>query len=394
MIINKKVKYLVGSSKLNSEPLKPFDEKVLSFLDSFSRELSTCNNLTDYPDLKSLSFWCRKNNFLNMKKNYASLDNKLGVGLIFHITPSNIPTNFAYSLIFGLLSGNANLVKVPSKNFKQIDIICKILKKLLSKNVSLKNKISVVKYKNNENFTRKMSSICNARVIWGGDKTINDIRSHQINERAIDLTFADRYSFCIISPNKLKKLSELDFNNLIKKFYNDTYLVDQNACSSPHLIIWLGKQDEKLKEKFWQKLYENIKTKYDLSDSAVIEKYSNLCKYAAALKNIKDIKNYSNLIYKIKLKNVNHENHLNRGKWGLFFEYELNNLNKIAKIINNKYQTVTYFGVEKSLIKDFVIKNKLKGIDRIVPIGQSLDISLLWDGRDVISTLTRGLKIQ
>ena len=100
------------------------------------------------------------------------------------------------------------------------------------------------------------------------------------------------------------------------------------------------------------------------------------------------------LIYKIKLKNVNHENHLNRGKWGLFFEYELNNLNKIAKIINNKYQTVTYFGVEKSLIKDFVINNKLKGIDRIVPIGQSLDISLLWDGRDVISTLTRGLKIQ
>ena len=394
MIINKKIKYLVGSSKLNSEPLQPFDEKVLSFLDSFSRELSICSNLINYPDLKSLSFWCRKNNFHNMKKNYGSLDNKLGVGLIFHITPSNIPTNFAYSLIFGLLSGNANLVKVPSKNFEQIDIICKILKKLLSKNVSLKNKISVVKYKNNENFTRKMSSICNARVIWGGDKTINDIRSHQINERAIDLTFADRYSFCIISSNKLKKLSELDFNNLIKKFYNDTYLVDQNACSSPHLIVWLGKQDEKLKEKFWQKLYENIKIKYDLSDSAVVEKYSNLCKYAVSLNNIKNIKNYSNLIYKIKLKNVNHENHLNRGKWGLFFEYEVNNLNKIAKIINNKYQTVTYFGVEKSLIKNFVIKNKLKGIDRIVPIGQSLDISLLWDGRDIISTLTRGLKIQ
>ena len=394
MINNEKVKYLVGSPELNSEPLKPFDEKIISFLDSVSKELSAFNNLIKYPDLKSLSFWCRKNNFLNMKKNYVSLDNKLGVGLIFHITPSNIPTNFAYSLIFGLLSGNANLVKVPSKNFEQIDIICKILNKLLSKNVTLKNKIAVVKYKNNENFTRKISSICNARVIWGGDKTINDIRTYQINERAIDLTFADRYSFSIISSNKLKKLSELDFNNLIKKFYNDTYLVDQNACSSPHLIVWLGKQDEKLKEKFWQKLYENLKIKYNLSDSAVIEKYSDLCKYAGSLNNIKKIKNYSNLIYKINLKNVDHKNHLNRGKWGLFFEYEAKDLNKIAKIINNKYQTVTYFGVEKSLIKDFVIKNKLKGIDRIVPIGQSLDISLLWDGRDVISTLTRGLKIQ
>ncbi len=394
MIISGKVKYLVGSPKLNSEPLKPFDEKVLSFLDSFSKELSKFNNSINYPDLKSLSFWCRKNNFLNMKKNYSSLENKLGVGLIFHITPSNIPTNFAYSLIFGLLSGNANLVKVPSKNFEQINIICKILKKLLNKNVYLKNKIAIVKYKDNENFTRKISSTCNARVIWGGDKTINDLRSYQINERAIDLTFADRYSFCVINLDKLQKLSELDFNTLIKKFYNDTYLVDQNACSSPHLIVWIGEPNKKLKEKFWQKLYENIKTKYDLSDSAVIEKYSELCKYAASLKNIKNIKSYSNLIYKINLKNIDHENHLNRGKWGLFFEHEVKDLNKIAKIINNKYQTVTYFGVEKTLIKNFVIKNRLKGIDRIVPIGQSLDISLLWDGRDVISTLTRGLKIQ
>lgn len=394
MIINEKIKYLVGSSKINTEPFKPFDEKVINFLDSFSKELGLFKNLINYPDLKSLSFWCRKNNFLNMKKNYDTLDTKLGVGLVFHITPTNIPTNFAYSLIFGLLSGNANIIKAPSKNFEQINIICKILNKLLSKNIYLKNKIVVIKYKNNEIFTKKMSSICNARVIWGGDKTINDLRSHQINERAIDLTFADRYSFCIIDPNKFKKLSELEFNNLVKKFYNDTYLVDQNACSSPHLIVWLGNQNEKLKEQFWQQLYENININYNLSESAVIEKYSDLCRYAVSLKNIKNIKNYSNLIYKIKLKNVDDNNHLNRGKWGLFFEYDVKDLNKIAKIINNKYQTVTYFGVEKSLIKNFVIKNKLKGIDRIVPIGQSLDISLLWDGRDVITTLTRGLKIQ
>jgi hypothetical protein len=394
MIINEKIRYLVGSSRLNTEPFKPFDEKVISFLNSFSRELGSFKNLINYPDLKSLSFWCRKNNFTNMKKKYDSLGNRLGVGLIFHITPSNIPTNFAYSLIFGLLSGNANIIKAPSKNFEQINIICKILNKLLSKNILLKNKIAVIKYKNNKIFTKEISSICNARVIWGGDKTINDLRSFQINERAIDLTFADRYSFCIISSNKLKKLSELEFNNLIKKFYNDTYLVDQNACSSPHLIVWLGKQNEKLKEKFWKKLHENIKIKYDLSASAVIEKYSDLCKYAASLKNIKNIKNYSNLIYKIKLKNVDDNNHLNKGKWGLFFEYDVKDLNKIAKIINNKYQTVTYFGVDKSLIKNFVFKNKLKGIDRIVPIGQSLDIDLIWDGRDVITILSRGLKTQ
>lgn len=394
MTKDKDIRYLVGSAKIDLKPFEPFNTNVLEFLDTFSKELNSNEKVSNYPDLKSLSFWCRKNNFNNMRKNYSFLENRLGVGLIFHITPSNIPTNFAYSLIFGLLSGNANVIKAPSKNFEQIDIICKILNKLLIKNLLLKNKIAVVKYKNNENFTKKMSNLCNARVIWGGDKTIKDIRSYHINERAIDLTFADRYSFCIISSTKLKKLNELEFTNLIKKFYNDTYLVDQNACSSPHLIVWFGKQCEKTKKKFWEKLHKVIKSKYDLTESAIVEKYNDLCKYAVSLNNIKSIKNYENLIYKIKLKEIDNKNHLNRGKWGLFFEYDLKDLNKIAEIINHKYQTVTYFGIEKSLIKKFVLENKLKGIDRIVPVGQSLDISLLWDGRDVITTLSRGLKIQ
>ena len=30
-------------------------------------------------------------------------------------------------------------------------------------------------------------------------------------------------------------------NNLISGFYNDTYLSDQGACSSPQLILWYGK---------------------------------------------------------------------------------------------------------------------------------------------------------
>ena len=38
------------------------------------------------------------------------------LGMIFHITPSNIPTNFAYSMIFGLINGNSNIT-VPSKKF-------------------------------------------------------------------------------------------------------------------------------------------------------------------------------------------------------------------------------------------------------------------------------------
>ena len=75
-----------------------------------------------------------------MKQNFLSSSNRIGLGLVFHIAPSNIPTNFAYSLIFGLLSGNSNIVKVPSKNFDQIKIICNIFRKIFKKKIFYRKK--------------------------------------------------------------------------------------------------------------------------------------------------------------------------------------------------------------------------------------------------------------
>ena len=60
MIINEKIKYLVGSSKINTEPFKPFDEKVINFLDSFSKELGLFKNLINYPDLNLCHFGVEK----------------------------------------------------------------------------------------------------------------------------------------------------------------------------------------------------------------------------------------------------------------------------------------------------------------------------------------------
>jgi len=390
-----KVNYLVGNSDFSLDPFEPFSKEACVFLNNLSNELNSLKNIKDYPDLKALSFWCRNKNISKLKKNFNLEKNRLGLGVVFHITPANIPTNFVYSLIFGLLTGNSNIVKVPSQKFEQVSIICLLIKKILKKtNILLKNKITIVQYKNNNEFTKKMSSLCNARLIWGGNQTINNLREFKINERTLDVTFADRYSFCIMDQEKMRNMKDIELKYLVNRFYNDTYLVDQNACSSPHLIVWLGKNSKSVKEKFWKKLYELVKIKYKFTESALVEKYADLCKYATHLNNIKSIKKFDNLIYKIELKNVDINNHNSRGKWGLFFEYSLNDINGIKHIINNKYQTLTYYGVDKLLIKKFVLENNLKGIDRIVPVGQSLNIGLLWDGYDILNLLSRGIEIQ
>jgi len=55
---------------------------------------------------------------------------------------------------------------------------------------------------------------------------------------------------------------------------------------------------------------------------------------------------------------------------------------------------MTYFGISKEYLKKFIINNKVKGIDRIVPIGQALNISLNWDGYDINKILTRIIDIK
>ena len=125
-----------------------------------------------------------------------------------------------------------------------------------------------------------------------------------------------------------------------------------------------------------------------------IEKYSQLCSNAINLKNFQNHKIYNNSIYTVLLKSLDKNTHNLRGKWGYFYEYNAKNLEEIKEYVNSRYQTLTYFGLDKSFLREFVIKNNLKGIDRIVPIGQALDISFFWDGYDLNKILTRMIDIK
>ena len=388
------INFLVGG-KIGRILITPYDLEVCKFLESLSKELEK-KIYNKYADLKSLSFWCRKKNLEKLKSNFISEKLKKGKGLIFHITPSNVPTNFVYSLIFGLLTGNSNVIKVPSKKFEQVSIICSLINKILKKKrfKKVKKLINIIRYeKENDEFTKFLSSICDVRIIWGGSKTIKEIRKFPLQDRSSELTFADRYSLCLLDSKKIEKLNEFNLKLLVQRFYNDTYLFDQNACSSPHLILWMGNSSSFSRKRFWKTLSLYLEKKYNLPEKASYDKYNKLCNDVVNLRNFKSQEKFGNLIYTLLLNKLDEDVDKMRGKWGYFYEYKISNLNQIKKIINNKFQTLTYFGVEKKLLQTFV-KNNLRGIDRVVPIGQALDISLNWDGIDINNALTRVIDIK
>ena len=383
------IEYLVGNKKFENLSIKPFDDVVCNFLSSLSKNINNSNLLKDYSDIKTFAFMCRKSNIEKLKSKINQNEFRRGLGLLFHITPSNIPTNFAYSLLFGVLSGNTNVIKVPSKKFPQIDLICKFINVTLKKYKKVRKMINIVRYQNNDEFTKSISSKCDGRLIWGGDKTINEIRKFPMKEISRDIAFANRNSICLMNSSEILKLNKKDLNRLVQKFYNDTFLVDQNACSSPHVIFWYGNKTNKAKIKFWTELHYFAKNNYNLEYASSFYKYDRLLSDILTNTNYINHTSYGGYIYCINLKNK----HINLtdlvSRWGYFYQFDIKNINMVLNLSNNNTQTLTYFGFKKEMIlKNFDLKY-FKGIDRIVPVGQALDINLNWDGYDVINTLTR-----
>lgn len=395
---NLEIDYLVGKKAKLNITYEPFSLQILNFLNDLSISLDNNFNNKNYPDLKALSFFCRKNNILSLKnKHHNKESTRFGLGLLFHVTPSNIPTNFAYSLIFGLITGNSNVVKVPSKKFEEINIICEALNKVLRKKKynKIKNMIAVLRYESsNELVTKKYSLMCDARLIWGGDQTINDIKKFNTKPKNIDIPFSDRYSISLINSDKILKLSNSDLSNLVRNFYNDTYAVDQNACSSPHLILWSGKAKSQSKKRFWSQLNDSIKKRYTSPLISTVDSYSRLVKEIIKNKNIHSYKNFSKSLYVVTLKKIIPNLFLDKTKWGFFFECDIKNLDNLSHVTNKRLQTLTYFGYEKKFLKNYFSKRNFNGIDRIVPFGQALNINLIWDGYDLTKILSREIEIK
>lgn len=402
MYMPQKIDFLTDNGDLKLEsfeelsPLIPFSNRIISFLDDFSKELKNDIDFLNYPDVAALSFFCRKANLNQLKKKYINESaTKLGKGTIFHIAPSNVPINFAFSLISGILMGNSNIVRLPSNQFKQINIIVdafnRLCKKKGYKDFLCRNLL--VRYQHDSEANKIFSLICDVRIIWGGDETINKIRKFQIKPYANDITFSDRYSICIINSDKF--INEKNHDSIISKFYNDTYLFDQNACTSPHLIIWTGSDFNirSAKTIFWEKLENLVKTKYKMQSINSINKLSNFCKQAIKMPNIYVESKYNNLVWRVEIDKLSNDLVDFRSNSGYFCEFNAYSIENITKFITRKFQTLSYYGFEKNTIKKFMEEFTPRGIERIVPIGSTMEFSLTWDGINLTDQLTRNIDI-
>lgn len=385
--------------KFKSKQFIPFENIICSFVSDLSKKLLLKFNPKYYPDIATLAFFCRRANIDKLRKDFNEKQGiKKPLGIIFHVPPNNIATNFAYSFIFSLLMGNANIFRISDRLLRHSGKLVKTIDSLMKqKYKKLYESNYFMVYDKSHEINLKLNSISDGRMIWGSNKTVKYFKTLPTQPHTKDIFFYDRYSICILRSEYICKIPNDKMKIIAKNFFNDTFLVDQAACSSPILINWLGNKKEIAKKKFWNAIYGNLKKmKYDqiFSDFSVIDKevissifFANKSDY------VKNYKNFSNMINIIELKKVPKDINFYKGKFGLFFQYDLKKLSDITNFVNNACQTVTYLGFSnKELIK--LIKNKnLHGVDRFVNIGSSLEMNFIWDGIDLREALTRNITI-
>ena len=177
-------------------------------------------------------------------------------------------------------------------------------------------------------------------------------------------------------------------------FYNDTYLSDQNACTSPRVIVWTGSKIEEAKSIFWKSVEELVDQKYNFQTIQGVDKITNIYEAAALydsnirIKYTDETRGLHNSLFRVSTDKLTPELMDYRGNSGLFYEYDTVDITSLFDFCNDTHcQTIGLLG-EKEIVEP-LLKEKPQGIYRVVKLGHTMDFDFEWDGYNLFECLTK-----
>ena len=450
------IRYVIGTADIlanmsEQRPMVPFSGEILEFLDLWSKNIRARmrEEGESFPDAASFAFWCRQASLEKMRDDYgAELVVRLGTGTVLCYAASNVPVLFAFCAAAALLAGNCVILRLPTKETPQERLILGALEQTFAVLQKWRERIVLLRYEKSREINEFLAALCSVRMIWGGDFTVREIRQIPLPVRAREITFPDRSSAALIDAEAV--LAAENLSETVRSFYNDTYLNDQNACSSPRIVYWLGKEDEAAaaRERFWQAVSDYAGPRYDLSAVLAVKKLEQAYCIAALREDAKitfygkqegqnpgavseeqavrrpgvlfekkpeaDLNKQAaadfgqqpeinfrkpsgrpeenkkgNTVVSVWLDRLDASCHALSVPGGFFLESGGTTLEGFYPILTEKCQTVTVFGTDLMKLRDEFRSRRLSGPDRVVPFGHALDFSLIWDGRDLIREMSR-----
>ncbi|GAC15205.1 acyl-CoA reductase [Aliiglaciecola lipolytica] len=363
-----------------------FDPQVLTFIEALSNSLLTSNTAKYHPELVALGFWLRASNIKNMQKMKPSGLLK-PLGWVVHFTPANVDTMFIYSWICSLLMGNHNVIRVATKTSALKSCLLDILKQLFARpEFTLLGQHNLfVHYDKHAHYSATLSLQADARVIWGGDESVNAIRQLPCKPRNRDISFADRYSAALVAGESCTQSQNVE--QLADLFWRDTKPYNQQACSSPKVIFWLG--ETRYLPDFLNAL-DNLASKQASSITHKNNQLINLQLVKSHQQNSQTLLN--NRICALAISSLDSQLMEWHAGENVIYIRQIDNLESLQNESSEKLQTLSYWGIDKDRLLKQIGSESILGIDRIVPLGQALDFEPIWDSYDLFSQLSRTIR--
>ncbi len=377
---------------LKSGGSAPFSEQVLTFVDLLGRRLRSDPAVRPFPELVALGFWARRSNLQRLQDRFAAAYPdaiRLPRGVAFHVAPANVDTIFVYSLVLSMLAGNANLVRISSRGGDQHGLLLGAINAALEEaDPALRRSLAIVQYERDQAITDAISARVDLRVIWGGDETVRQVRQSPLAVNATELVFPNRFSMAVFDAAAW--LSAPDSAQLARRFVNDTFWFGQMACSSPRAVVWRGDEAavKDASASFWPAV-EAAVAGADLAweDAFAVEKL--IGEQRTALKGEAEILPTStNRVRVVRRSGTGSLGSPVPAGNGFFEEYRIQGLEDLAAIAADDWQTIVSHGISAEEWRA-AIGGGLRGVHRIVKIGDALNFSAVWDGVDLLAAMTR-----
>lgn len=379
----------------------PFNDAAMRFVADLSRTLLGDRSIRAFPELMALAHWFRPAKLQQLAESLrhsTAPGVPLAKGLVFHIAPANVDSVFVYSWLLSLLCGNANIVRISRRATEQVDAFVRVAARLLAddRHAHTATTNVVLTYDHDASISTAISAACQLRVVWGGDTTVSKIRAIPLPPLSSELAFPNRFSLAVIGSAAVNALPATELADLGRRFYNDAFWFNQQACSSPRVIVWIGSPADTAaaKARFWRTLDTTVaQMKPENAAGNVMNRLTTTYRIAQSRSHAAVVSASAAMPARIEADALVAEDRQCHDGNCLFIELERPEIAAIPDLLTPIDQTIATFGIQREQWLPLLPALPPHAADRIVPIGSALEFNEVWDGQNFLISFTRTVMI-
>jgi hypothetical protein len=319
---------------------------------------------------------------------------RVPVGRVLHMAPSNVDTLFVYSWALAYLCGNANVVRLSQESGPIVEALLRVITAVAVEDAELRGSNRFVTYGHDDAITAALSAWCSHRVIWGGDEAVASIRPLPLPPHASERVFGSKYSFAVIDAARYQTASDAERAGVASGFFNDLFWFDQMACSSPHVVFWIGAPPvaEAAAREFERSLQGEVeRRRFEPSASSAVHRRTYAFGLAAST-DVQVVLEHPGFVGVHVRDRAALDKDVCGG--GLFRHVPIARLDEVRAFVDEGDQTLTHWGVEAAALQGLAADAGARGLDRLVPIGEALAFDVVWDGFDLMDDMLRRVRVR